>query len=64
MVCVDKVSEKARASTRQKLALLKRMNRLLKKSKFAEKDAVEMGRKANRRLAKITLEESRLLTSL
>lgn len=45
-------SEVARQAIRQRLQLLKRMDQLLAKSKLTEKDAVEIGRKVKRGLAK------------
>lgn len=45
-------SEVARQSIIQKLALLVKMDRLLKKSKLTEKDTIEIGRKVNKGIAK------------
>ena len=45
-------SEVARQSIMQKLSLLEKMDRLLKNSKLTEKDAIEIGRKVNRGIAK------------
>jgi len=45
-------SEVARQSIIQKLSLLEKMNRLLKNSRLTEKDAIEIGRKVNRGIAK------------
>ena len=45
-------SEVARQSIIQKLTLLAKMDRLLKKSKLTEKDTIEIGRKVNRGIAK------------
>jgi hypothetical protein len=45
-------SEVARQSIMQKLALLAKMDRLLKNSKLTEKDAIEIGRKVNKGITK------------
>ena len=45
-------SEVARQSIMQKLSLLEKMDRLLKNSKLTERDAIEIGRKVNRGIAK------------
>ena len=45
-------SEVARQSIIQKLALLAKMDRLLKNSKLTEKDTIEIGRKVNRGIAR------------
>lgn len=45
-------SEVARQSIIQKLSLLEKMNRLLKNSRLTEKDAIELGKKVNKGIAK------------
>jgi hypothetical protein len=45
-------SEVARQSIIQKLSLLEKMNSLLKNSELTEKDAIELGRKVNRSIAR------------
>ena len=45
-------SEIARQSFREKLMILNRMDELLSKSKMTEKDALELGRKVNKAVAK------------
>ncbi len=45
-------SEVARAAIRQKVLLLVKMDKLLKNSKLTEEDAIELGRKVNRAVAK------------
>lgn len=45
-------SEVARQAIKEKIAVLKKMDLLLSKSKLTEKDALELGRKVNRGLAK------------
>ncbi len=45
-------SEVARRAIRDKLELLKKMDKLLEKSEMTEKDAIELGRKINKGLAK------------
>lgn len=45
-------SEVARQSIIQKLALLAKMDRLLKNSRLTERDALEIGRKVSRGVAK------------
>ncbi len=45
-------SEVARQSIIQKLTLLAKMDRLLKNSKLTEKDAIDIGRKVNRGIAR------------
>ena len=45
-------SEIARQAFREKLMILKRMDELLSKSKMTEKDALELGRKVNKAVAK------------
>jgi hypothetical protein len=44
-------SEVARQSIIQKLTLLDKMDKLLAKSNLTEKDAIAIGRRANRRIA-------------
>jgi hypothetical protein len=50
-------SEVARQSIIQKLCLLEKMDKLLKNSKLTEKDAILLGRKVNRGIAKRLLGE-------
>ena len=45
-------SEIARQAIRQKLIVLNKLNRMLSKSRFTEKDALELGRKVNKAVAK------------
>jgi len=45
-------SEIARQAIREKLVILKKMNILLAKSKLTEKDALEIGKKVNKTVAK------------
>ncbi len=45
-------SEAARKAIRDKLELLKKMDKLLENSTMTEKDAIELGRKVNKGLAK------------
>jgi len=45
-------SEIARQAIRQKLIVLNKLNRMLSKSRFTEKDALELGRKVNKVVAK------------
>lgn len=45
-------SEVARQAIRDKLVLLKRMDALLAGSKLSEEDALELGRKVNKAVAK------------
>ena len=45
-------SEVARQAIIQKLTLLEKMDRLLKNSTLTEKDAIEIGRKINKGIAK------------
>jgi len=45
-------SEIARQAFREKLIILKRMDEILSKSKMTEKDAMELGRKVNKAVAK------------
>ncbi len=45
-------SEVARRAIKDKLEILKKMDKLLEKSKLTEKDAIELGRKVNKGLAK------------
>ncbi len=45
-------SEIARQAFREKLMILKRMDELLSKSKMTEKNALELGRKVNKAVAK------------
>lgn len=45
-------SEVARQAIIQKLSLLEKMDLLLKNSKLTEQDAIEIGRKVNRGIAK------------
>ena len=45
-------SEIARQAIREKLAILKRMDTLLAKSKLTEKDAMDIGKKVNKSVAK------------
>ncbi len=48
-------SEVARQAIKEKIMLLARMDRLLSKSRFTEKDALELGRKVNKAVAKLIL---------
>ncbi len=45
-------SEIARHAIRDKLIILNKMDILLSKSKFSEQDALELGRKVNKKVAK------------
>ncbi len=45
-------SEIARQAFREKLMILKRMDEILSKSKLTEKDALEIGKKVNKTVAK------------
>ncbi len=45
-------SEVARQSIIQKLTLLAKMDRMLKNSKLTEQDAIDIGRKINKSMAK------------
>ncbi|MBI2129296.1 hypothetical protein HYU07_03580 [Candidatus Woesearchaeota archaeon] len=45
-------SEIARQAIRQKLVILKKMDIILAKSKFTERDALELGRKINKAVSK------------
>ena len=45
-------SEIARQAIREKLAILKRMDELLVKSKLTEKDALDIGKKVSKSVAK------------
>lgn len=45
-------SEIARQSIREKIMVLKKMDMLLAKSKLTEKDALKIGKKVNRAVAK------------
>jgi len=45
-------SEIARQAIRDKIIILKKMDLLLSKSKLTEKDALDMGRKVNKAIAK------------
>jgi len=45
-------SEIARQAFREKLMILKRMDELLSKSKMTEKNALELGKKVNKAVAK------------
>ncbi len=45
-------SEIARQAIREKLIILKRMDKLLSRSKMTEKDALELGKKVNKAVAK------------
>lgn len=45
-------SEIARQAIREKLALLKKMDELLSKSRLTEKDALAIGKKVNKAIAK------------
>ena len=45
-------SEVARQAIKQKLTLLKKMDALLEKSELTEQDALNLGRKVNKALAK------------
>ncbi|MFH1181409.1 MAG: hypothetical protein V1702_00455 [Candidatus Woesearchaeota archaeon] len=45
-------SEIARQAIREKLNILAKMDKLLAKSRMTEKDALELGRKINRAVAK------------
>ena len=45
-------SEIARQAIKEKMAILKKMDILLAKSKFTEKDALELGKKVNKGVAK------------
>ena len=45
-------SEIARQAIRQKLIVLNKLDRMLSKSRFTEKDALELGRKVNKAVAK------------
>ena len=45
-------SEIARQAIRERLVILKRMDKLLSKSKMNEKDALELGRKVSKAVAK------------
>ena len=45
-------SEIARQSIREKITILKKMDMLLAKSKLTEKDALGMGKKVNKAVAK------------
>ncbi len=45
-------SEIARQAIREKLVILKKMDLLLTKSKLTEKDALEIGKKVNKAVAK------------
>lgn len=45
-------SEIARQAFREKLMILKKMDEILAKSKLTEKDALEIGRKVNKAVAK------------
>ena len=49
-------SEIARQAIREKLTLLKKMDILLSKSKLTENDALELGRKVNKVVAKKIIE--------
>ncbi len=49
-------SEIARQAIRQKLIVLNKLDRMLSKSRFTEKDALELGRKLNKVVAKKYLE--------
>ncbi len=48
-------SEVARQAIKEKLMLLSRMDQLLSKSRLTEKDALELGRKVNKAVAKRVL---------
>lgn len=48
-------SEIARQAIREKIMILKRMDMLLAKSKLTEKDALEIGKKVNKAVAKMFL---------
>jgi hypothetical protein len=50
-------SEVARQSIAEKLSLLERMNEMLKNSTLTEKDAIMLGRKVNKAIAKRLLGE-------
>lgn len=50
-------SEVARQSIAEKLSLLERMNEMLKHSTLTEKDAIMLGRKVNKAIAKRLLGE-------
>ncbi len=45
-------SEVARQAIREKMIILKKMDLLLSKSKLTEKDAIEIGKKINKAVAK------------
>ena len=45
-------SEIARQAIRERLVLLKKMDELLTKSKLTQQDAIELGKKVNRAVAK------------
>ncbi|MEK6939260.1 MAG: hypothetical protein AABX31_00885 [Nanoarchaeota archaeon] len=48
-------SEVARQAIKEKLMLLAKMDKLLSKSKLTEEDALELGRKVNKAVAKRVL---------
>ncbi|MEK6932739.1 MAG: hypothetical protein AABW56_02995 [Nanoarchaeota archaeon] len=45
-------SEIARQAIKERLIILNKLNKMLSKSKFTEKDALELGRKVNKAVAK------------
>lgn len=45
-------SEVARRAFKEKIAILNKMDEILSKSKLTEKDALELGRKVNKSLAR------------
>lgn len=51
-------SEVARQAIKEKLMLLARMDMLLSKSRLTEKDALQLGRKVNKAVAKRVLKEA------
>ncbi len=51
-------SEVARQAIREKINLLAKMDQLLSKSKLTEKDALDLGRKVNKAVARRVLKEA------
>jgi len=53
-------SEVARAAIRKKAILLREFNNLLKENEFTEEDAIELGRKINKKASKEILKKLNL----
>ena len=53
-------SEVARAAIRRKALLLKELNKLLREGEFTEEDAIDLGRKINKKASKKILKKLNL----